>query len=146
MFVGILSGYPAKRLSLRSVFVHLWHTSEGEVAAAFDQLYTPNGSAAWMIERSGDPHIYIDFYRDGPLEDEVWIARFTDRGGPPPVSVIANISGRHDGWPEAQAFVSDTLARFNGVATDDGWLRLWTGPEVREDARVDGRLFGYWRA
>jgi hypothetical protein len=130
---------------LRSVFVHLWNTSEGDVTAAFDWLYASNGPAAWMILREGDPCIYIEFYGDGPVEDEGWSTRFADRGGPPSVSVIANISGRHDGWLEAQAFVVDTLTSFDGMARDDGGLRLWSGSEVRADTRVEGRLFGYWR-
>jgi len=129
---------------LRSIFVHLWGTSESEVSAWLGRHYTC-GPARWLLERDGNPYLYIEFYRDGPFEDEEWFTRFSDWGSPPAVSVIANISGRHDGWPEPQAFVTCVLGKFNGVATDDGWLRCWSGFEVQADSRVDGRPFGYWR-
>jgi len=61
------------------------------------------------------------------------------------VSVAADVSGRHDGWEEAQDFVIQLLEQFDGVATDDLWLRLWACQEVREDLRADGRKFGCWR-
>jgi hypothetical protein len=129
---------------LRSVFTHLWHTTEGDVATALDRLY-PTQGRPWVLEVDGDPCLYIDFYRDGAVEDDEWNTRFASRGGPPAVSVIANISGRHEGWPEVREFVTRVLGAFDGVATDDGWLHLWSRDEVEKDAAVSGRRFGYWR-
>ncbi len=129
---------------MRSVFVHLWNTSDRPVAAALDRLF-PGPGPAWVAERSGDPYLYINFYRDGPLEDEQWFTRFKGRGGPPAVSVVADVSGRHDGWVEARAFIVGLLGLFDGAATDDDWLRLWSCADVAADRRVDGRRFGCWR-
>jgi hypothetical protein len=129
---------------LRSIFVHLWRTSEAEVSAALDRSYTNDGPQ-WLSEVGEDPYLYISFYRDGPLEDDSWTSRFSALGGPPPVSLIADVSGRHEGWPEAQSFVVKLLSEFEGVATDDGGLRLWSRDEVAEDRQVDGRRFGHWR-
>ena len=129
---------------MRSVLAHLWRTSEREVSAALDATYTKEvGQWLWQVE--DDPFVYISFYRDGAIEDELWWSRFSEFGGPPAVSVIANISGRHDGWLEAQAFVVKLLSTFEGVAADDGGLRLWSRDEVAEDRQVDGRRFGSWR-
>ena len=109
MFLGalrwppqIVIRYPAEASRLRSVFAHLWHTTEGEVSTALDRLY-PTQGRPWVLEVDGDPCLYIDFYRDGPVEDDEWGTRFTSHGGPPAVSVIADISGRHEGWPEVRS-------------------------------------------
>jgi hypothetical protein len=133
-----------RQLALRSVFAHLWNTTEGEVAAALDRLY-PTQGRPWVLEVDGDACLYVDFYRDGPVEDDEWHTRFSSRAGPPAVSVIADISGRHEGWPEVRDFVARVLGTFDGVATDDGWLHLWSRDEVQNDHVVAGRKFGYWR-
>jgi hypothetical protein len=129
---------------LRSVFAHLWHTTEREVAAALDRLY-PTQGRPWLMEVDGDPRLYIEIYHDGPVEDDEWHTRFSSCGGPPAVSVIANISGRHDGWPEVREFVARVLGTFDGVATDDDWSHLWSHDEVQSDSVVAGRRFGCWR-
>jgi len=129
---------------MRSVFVHLWNTSERDVAAALDRLF-PTQGRPWAFEVNDDPCLYIDFYRDGHIEDEDWLTRFSARGGPPAVSVIANISGRHEGSKQASQFVTWLLSEFEGVTTDDDWLHLWTLEEVQNDLLVDGKKFGSWR-
>jgi len=129
---------------MRSVFVHVWRTSEAEVAAALDRAYVVEVDQ-WLLQVGDDPYLYISFYRDGPREDDSWSSRFSDFGGPPAVSVIADISGRHEGWAEAQSFVLMLLGGFEGVASDDGGLRLWSRDEIAQDLQVDGRRFGYWR-
>jgi hypothetical protein len=130
---------------MRSVFVHLWRTSEAEVSAALDHAYTKDGDEHWLGQVDDDPYLYIRFYREGPLEDESWSSRFSKCPGPPTVSIVADVSGRHDGWREAQAFVVALLEEFEGVATDDAGLRLWCLEEVDADRRIDGRRFGDWR-
>jgi hypothetical protein len=129
---------------MRSVFIHLWHTTEDEVAAVLDRLY-PTQRSPWLLKFEGDTHLYIHFYRDGPVEDDDWIGRFRSRGGPPAVCVMADISGRHEGWPQTREFALQLLGNFDGVATDDGWLRLWSRDEVANDRIIDGRRFGCWR-
>lgn len=109
-----------------------------------DRAYAKQ-SNPWLSLVGDDPCLYINFYRDGPIEDEWWSSRFSELGGPPAVSVIADASGRHEGWPEAQSFVVTLLSQFEGVAEDDGGLRFWSRDEVAEDQQVDGRRFGYWR-
>jgi hypothetical protein len=129
---------------MRSVFVHLWDTDERRVSAALDRLYPIEGPY-WLLRVAGDPCLYIHFCRDGPRESEDWAAEFTSRGSPPAVTVVADVSGRHEGTPEARDFVLRMLAEFDGVATDDGWEHLWTRAEVEADRPMDGRRFGYWR-
>jgi hypothetical protein len=82
---------------------------------------------------------------DPLIEDAHWFNRFTKQGGPPAVSIIADISGRHDGWKETQAFVVSILKPFIGMATDDGCLRFWLASAVAADSAIDGRRFGWWR-
>ena len=126
---------------MRSVFVHLCGTYESEFSAWLDRHYKREPEQ-WLLERDEDPCLYIDFYRDGPVEDENRFTRFADRGGPPPVTVTADISGRHEGWEETKAFVVTILKSFDGTAEDDGGVRLWSGPEVEADLMIDGRKFG----
>jgi hypothetical protein len=128
---------------MRSVFVHLWHTSEHDVAAALDRLY-PGPRLPWELRIGGNWYLGIDFYRDGPAEDDDWPGRFAGRGGPPAVSVVADITELHDGRDQARDFATRLLSAFDGVATDDGWRHLWTRNQVRDDGRVDGRRFGDW--
>jgi len=141
---GLKSTAHVGALGLRSVFIHLWRTTEQEVAAAVARMY-PAQARPWTVEVGGNPCLYIDFYRDGPVEDDERETRFSSRGGPPDVSVIADISGRHDGWPEVRDFVVEMLRCFEGVATDDDWLRLWSREEIENDQVVSGHRFGAWR-
>jgi hypothetical protein len=130
---------------MRSVIVHLWNATESDVAATLGDLYVSNGPEGWKLERNGDPYLYIGIYRFGPIENENWLTRFAARSGPPSVSVFADISDRHDGWPETQAFVVNLLAKFDGLAEDDRGLRFRSRAQVLADTRVEGHLFGDWR-
>jgi hypothetical protein len=96
-------------------------------------------------DKRGNDILFVDFYREGPSEVEDWDGRFQRFGGPPAVTVAANLSGRHEGSPQVREFVDELLSRFRGVAEDDFALRFWTRDEVVEDAVVDGRPFGAWR-
>lgn len=109
-----------------------------------DRLY-PTEGRPWLVRVDGEPCLYLDFYEDGPAEDENWAGLFAARGGPPDASVVANISGRCDGWEPVRDVVSRLLGAFDGAATDDGGFRLWTRDEVADDRRIDGRRFGLWR-
>jgi hypothetical protein len=124
---------------MRSVFIHLWDTTEADVAATLDSMCTPDRDGRWLLlVGEDDPCLYVCFYRDGPREVERWTERFASQGGPPTVIVGVDISGRHDGWPQARAFVAGLPARQRGVATDDDRGRLWTRGEVTEDQAPKG--------
>ena len=136
--------HPAEEPALRSVYVHLWQTSDVAVRSALNDLCV-HEKDSWQARIDGDPYLYVDFYRDGPAEFEDWTARFASHGGPPDITVVADVSGRHDGWPQVQAFVVALLHRFPGVATDDDWIRLWQREEVAADLTIDNVQFGSWR-
>lgn len=128
---------------MRSVLVHLWQIDEPAVAAVLDSAY-PQQRSPWVRFVNGDACLYIDFYHDGPIEHVDWDERFRPLGGNPSVSVIADISGRHDGRPEVRELVALLLSRFRGVAENDNSTRFWSREEVAEDRLVNGERFA-WR-
>ena len=105
----------------------------------------PGQRHPWLGLAKGDPCLYVDFYRDGATEYGDWNTRFGTRGGPPAVSVRADISGRQNGWPEARELAVLLLSRFSGVAEDDLAERFWSREEIEQDRVVNGKKFGYWR-
>jgi hypothetical protein len=128
---------------LRSVFIHLWETTEAEVASTLRRQY-PQQDEPWVHFDAEQAVLYIEFYREGPKELEDWVELFMPRL-PPRVSVIVDISGRCDGWKQTRDFVVWLLGEFDGVASDDAWLRMWSKDEVQLDQVIDGRRFGAWR-
>ena len=127
---------------MRSVILHLRGTAEADVAAHLRSKYVSNGPEGWMLAVGGDPCLYIGVYRDGPIENEPadW-ARVTAWADGSLVSVIADVSGRHPGRPEAMAFIEDLLGRFDGVARDDYTSHLWTLGQLRAGHRAEGHPF-----
>jgi hypothetical protein len=108
---------------MRSILVHLDHSSEDDVVAALDAEYERQNGDAWILRVSGDACLYIHLYRDydefGPDE----LAHLKERfGGRLPISVIADISGRHEGRTEARRFAEILLGRWPGFADDDSGL------------------------
>lgn len=132
---------------MRSIFIYLWQTTESTVATALDAAYSraPRADLEWIQSINEDPYLYISFYHDGPAETGDWDTRFAAHGGPPTVSVVVDISGRHEGWPQTRDFAVWALSRFNGIAEDDNAERFWSREEIEEDRVIDGRKFGSWR-
>jgi hypothetical protein len=129
---------------VRSIVIHLWQVNEDAVASALNTA-VPMQARPWTFMVEDDPCLYIDFYHDGPIKHEDWSERFRSRSGPPSVSVIVDISGRHEGWPQAQQFTVWLLKQFDGIAEDDGAVRFWSREEIEQDKVIDGKRFGWWR-
>jgi len=128
---------------MRSVLVHLADCSETDVASLIASAYPAQAGPPWIEEVEGDPCLYIDFYRDHALEFEPavldgLIARFSGRL---PLSLVADVSGRHDGADQVRHFVETLLTSWSGVAQDDYSDHLWTLLEIRARITVDGRQF-----
>jgi hypothetical protein len=106
----------------------------------------PEQCGTWVESIASDPCLYINIYRHGPAEDPDWATRFDGVGGFPAVSVSADISGRHNGWPQVEAFITLLLVNFRGLAQDDDSYRLWSLSAVRGDLPTGQTRFGeYWR-
>ncbi len=129
---------------MRSVVVHLKDVSEPTVVAFLTENYRvlPEPTC-WTAEKKGDPVLYIDFYRDlnTEAEEEDWFALLEYFRGEPAVSVIADVSGRHDGTEEVRSFVCGLLRAFSGVAEDEYTHHLWSREEVERGAIVEGHPF-----
>jgi hypothetical protein len=132
--------------SVRTVFAHLWDTTEPAVAAALGTAYPEQPGPTWVASVAGDPCLYISIYRQGPIEYPNWATRFDAVGGHPAVSVAADISGRHNGWPQVNEFMGLLLGRFRGLAEDDDSERLWSLAELRGETQVGQRFGEYWRS
>jgi hypothetical protein len=106
---------------MRSVIIHLHDTTEPEVAGFLQEMYPFQKGSPWIADVAGDACLYIDFYRDGPTErgPERWAEVVASFGGEPSVSVIADVSGRHQGDEQIHQFVSSLLARFRGAIEGD---------------------------
>jgi hypothetical protein len=131
---------------MRSILIHLWQTDESAVAKALGEAISyQQEQNQWTVFKEGDACLCIWIYRDGAMEVEDWERRFDTVGGLPSVSVMVDISGRHEGWPETQRLAAWLLRRFEGVAEDDGLERFWRLDEIEEDRVIDGQRFGLWR-
>lgn len=128
---------------MRSVFVYLQDVTEPEITHFLTTTYPFQVGPPWVMEKNGDPVLYIDFYHDLNVEAEVeeWFALMDHFGGEPAVIVVADVSGRHSGTEEVCSFVSTFLRAYSGVAQDDYTQHLWSGDEVEKGARVEGHPF-----
>jgi hypothetical protein len=133
---------------MRAVIVHLAAPcTESEVADLLDREYEGQAREAWSECVDGDPCLYIEFYRHHTIEfaaEELQLLK-SHFAGEIPLSVIANVSGRHDGTPQVVRFVTTLLARFSGVATDEFTEHLWLRSEIEQDFRYDGLAFFDYR-
>lgn len=113
---------------MRSVVVHFATATEREVTDYLAHRYPEQPGPGWVESVDGDPCLYIDFYADHELElEDDEIARLRSRfGGALPLSVIANVSGRHTGVAQVYDFVGGLLRRFDGLATDEYTDHYWT--------------------
>jgi hypothetical protein len=128
---------------VRSVLVHLSGCTEAEVHSLLAGAYPTQAGPPRIDLVDGDPCLYIDYYRDDAIELEPPdLERLLERfAGRMPLSVIANVSGRHDGAQQVRRFVETLLESWPGVAEDENSSHLWTLLEVRSGSGVDGRRF-----
>jgi hypothetical protein len=128
---------------MRSIFIHLRDVSEDEVAAFLTRSYPLQPGPPWILDKSRDPVLYIDFYRDLDHEFEIedWLAVCESLGGSPTVSLVADVSGRYPGDEEVRSFVSLLLGAFEGVAQDDYSPHCWTREQVMTGHAVQGHPF-----
>jgi hypothetical protein len=128
---------------MRSVLVHLAGCTEAEVASLLTATYPTQAGPPWIALVDGDACLYIVFYRDHvsefePADLDLLLARFSGRL---PVSVRADVSGRHDGALQVRHFVETLLSSWPGLAEDEYSNHLWTLEEVRTRSSVDGRPY-----
>jgi hypothetical protein len=128
---------------MRSVLVHLAGCTEAEVASLIASTYPAQAGPPWIDLVDGDPCLYIDHYRDHVVELEpADLDQLKERfSGRLPVSLIANVSGRHNGAEQVHHFVEALLTCWSGVAQDNYSDHLWTLPEIRAGTAIEGRLF-----
>lgn len=127
---------------MRSVLLHLAGCTEVEVTSFLAAAYPAQAGPPWVELVDGDPCLNIACYRDharefDPAELEQLPAQFS---GCLPVSVIAHVSGRHDGAHQVRRLVEALLTSWQGVAEDEHG-DLWTLREIRSGRSVDGRSF-----
>lgn len=126
---------------MRSVLVHL-QAEEAAVLAFLDERF-PAQRDPWVDFVEGDACLYIRLYRDHEIEmppEEVDELR-AHFGGSQPLSLIADISGRHDGTEQVQRFARALLSRWSGVAEDGFTDHLWTLEDLTSGATVEGMRF-----
>jgi hypothetical protein len=61
-------------------------------------------------------------------------------GGAPTLTIMADVSGRHQGRPEVLDFLKSLFAHWPGVVQDDS-EEVWSPLEVFADRRQNGRRF-----
>jgi hypothetical protein len=131
--------------SVRTVLAHLWDTTESAVTAVLDAAYLKASGPSWTVFVGEDPCLYINIYRHGSAENPDWATHFDGVGGHPAVSVSADISGRHNGWPQVDEFMGLLLGRFRGLAEDDNSHQLWSLAQLRGEGSTGQRFGEYWR-
>lgn len=126
---------------MRSVLVHL-QAEEAAVLAFLDERF-PAQRDPWVDFVEGDACLYIRLYRDHEteMEPEELHALRAHFGDAQPLSVIADVSGRHDGTEQVQRFARALLSRWRGVVQDEFTDHLWTLEELTSGATVDGMRF-----
>jgi hypothetical protein len=133
---------------MRSVIVHLAEPcTEDDVADVLARAYEGQGHRQWVEYAEGDTCLTIEFYRDHlteyePAELEQLKSHFA---GKTPLSVVADIGGRHDGTAQVKRFVQLLLAKFPGVATDDFTDHIWSRFEIEQNVLFDGLAFFDYR-
>lgn len=129
---------------MRSVFAHLKNVDPASVAAALDSICDQRDDIhdQWLCLSDGDPVLYVGFYTDHAVEYELdeWTRLTEALGCTPSVSVVADVSGRHDGRPEVIAFLKALLDQFDGVVQDD-FEPVWTMQQVLNDDELQGHRF-----
>ena len=127
---------------MRSVFIHLSDADEAQVESFLDESY-PGQRKPWTHPSNTDEILYIDLYRElrAEVDDSEFEAIVTTLGGEPTSSLVAHVSGRHDGTAEVYAFVTACLTRFTGAAQDEYSNHCWTLPELECHAQFQGHPF-----
>jgi hypothetical protein len=132
---------------MRTVLVHLRDATELEVKDYLVRAYPLQPDPPWVCATSGDPVLYVDFYRDIEWEFSAALrdALRRELGCDPATSVAVDVSGRHSGDEEVRCFVNSILARFAGVAQDEYTDHIWTKEQIRMGHRVQGHTFFDYR-
>lgn len=128
---------------MRSVQVHLIDAKAEDVRAALSAFARQQTPEQWLYPPAArEPSLYIEFFTDfSAYETKDFAALEQALGRQPDLSVIADVSGRVPGLTEVREFVECLLARFRGVAYDEFSPHLWTLPEIRSGAKVNGHHF-----
>jgi hypothetical protein len=127
---------------MRVIIAFLRNTTEAAVSAYLDATY-PEQREPWVALVHEDACLYIDFYRERPVEfePEDWADVVRRFGGAPAVEVIAMVSGRHAADAEVTQFITGLLSQFDGAGMDEYSTHLWSLDELRGAHRVQGHPF-----
>ncbi|MFC1833597.1 hypothetical protein ACFL2Q_02540 [Thermodesulfobacteriota bacterium] len=126
---------------MRSVHVYLKNVDQATVAEALDLVCNGGSAPQWLWLKDDDAVLYVEFFDYyGDYEPEEWRRLTRKLGCEPSVSIVADVSGRHDGRREVPAFVRSLLERFPGVVGDD-YEFYWTFREVLSEKKQGGRTF-----
>jgi hypothetical protein len=131
---------------MRSVLIHLRSATENGVTAFLAQTYPSPQAPPWLLPQADDPVLYIELYRDmdAEYEPEELRSLADDLKGRPSISIIAHVSGRHNGDKEVLQFIDVVLGAFDGVAQDGYTPHCWTREQVMSGHEVQGhRFFDY---
>ena len=120
---------------MRSVVTFLSSRSRAEIEA-FLGLHLPPLKRPIFEGNPDATNVYVNFYKneDAQMEMLDTYPLIVERVGCPPLSVIADISGRIEGVKEATRFCICLLERFGGVAMDEYSDHLWTLAELQTGA------------
>jgi hypothetical protein len=131
---------------MRSAFIYIREPRATTLVSHLDSICTKrNGpNEAWLIERDGDPVLYVEFYEKkywDEIEPFSWEALVTKLGGVPECAICVDVSGRHRGKEDLFGFLEDFLKRYDGVVLDDFTDYSWSLPEILDGKRIDGHSF-----
>lgn len=130
---------------MRSVIAYLRDTSSEDVAQFLERICPAQKGPPWIWECHGDACLYVQCKPggayDSDLETDVQQSVVAALGGPPAVTVLADVAGRHPGDTEVRALLSALLRTFRGVAQDEYTSHSWTLEEVLSGHQVEGHPF-----
>jgi hypothetical protein len=131
---------------MRTVFAHLKNVERSAVVAELDNICDKRNVQLdqWLCLKNGDPVLYVSFYKDyQELEPDEWNQLIKRLGCEPSISIVADVSGRHDGRAESISFLRSVLSSFDGVVQDDS-QHVWTIQEILNDGQQEEhRFFAY---
>lgn len=128
---------------MRTVLVHLSGCTDAQLASALSEMY-PGRKEPWLHMADDDPCLYIRILQADEAESwfpEELAPALRHFGGVVPLTVVADVSGRHDGTTQVRQLAVALLSRFKGIAEDEYSDRLWSLDEIQRDACVDGHRF-----
>jgi len=128
---------------MRSVVLHFAGLLPEEVVQSLRRFGArEQDGAPWLYPASGDPVLYIDWYRNyEEISVPEWRALERELGSGPDVSLVVHVSGRTPGEAEVRSVTTFLLKTHGGAAQDDHGEHVWTLPQVEADATISGRRF-----